>query len=103
MRVRLKGINSITKTLADGTRRTYYYAWKGGPLLRGEPGTPEFVQSYNEAVARKVVPPGGTLLSVLQPTKQAAISRASPPSRARAMSGTSSASKRNSATTRSRG
>src|SRR5262249_56832251 len=34
--------------------------------LRGEPGTPEFIASYNEAVARKVVPPRGTLLSVLQ-------------------------------------
>jgi integrase len=66
MRVRLKGINSITKTLADGTSRTYYYAWKGGPPLRGEPGTPEFIASYNEACARKVVPPRGTLLSVLQ-------------------------------------
>ena len=51
MRVRLKGINSITKKLADGTRRTYWYAWKGGPALRGEPGTPEFVASYNEAAA----------------------------------------------------
>jgi integrase len=65
MRVRLKGINSITKRLADGTSRTYYYAWKGGPPLRGEPGTPEFQASYNEAVARKVVAPSGTLLSLL--------------------------------------
>jgi integrase len=66
MRVRLKGINSVRKRLADGTRRTYWYAWKGGPSLRGEPGTPEFVASYNEAIARKVVPPRGALLSVLQ-------------------------------------
>ena len=66
MRVRLKGINSITKKLADGTRRTYWYAWKGGPALRGEPGTPEFIASYNAATAAKVVPPRGTLLSVLQ-------------------------------------
>jgi integrase len=66
MRVRLRGLNSITKRLADGTRRTYWYAWKGGPPLRGEPGTPEFIASYNEAAARKVVPPRGTLLSVLQ-------------------------------------
>jgi integrase len=66
MRVRLKGLNSITKKLADGTRRTYWYAWKGGPPLRGEPGTPEFVASYNEAAARRIVPPSGTLLSVLR-------------------------------------
>jgi integrase len=66
MRIRLKGINPVPKTLADGTRRTYYYAWKGGPRLHGEPGTPEFIASFNEACARKVVPPTGKLLSVLQ-------------------------------------
>jgi integrase len=66
MRVRLKGINSRRKALADGTVRTYYWAWKGGPPLRGEPGTPEFIASYNEAVARKVMPPTGVILSVLQ-------------------------------------
>lgn len=66
MRIRLRGLNSITKRLADGSRRTYWYAWKGGPPLRGEPGTPEFIASYNEAVASKVTPPRGKLLSVLQ-------------------------------------
>jgi integrase len=66
MRMRLKGINSITKRLADGTRRTYWYAWKGGPPLRGEPGTPEFVASYNAAVATKVATPQGTLLAPLR-------------------------------------
>jgi len=64
--VRLKGLNSVTKRLADGRTVSYYYAWKGGPPLRGEPGTPEFIHSYNEAIARKVTPPRGTLLSVLQ-------------------------------------
>jgi integrase len=66
VRVRLRGVNSVTKRLADGTRRTYWYAWKGGPPLRGEPGTPEFIASYNEACARRVIPPTGTLLSILQ-------------------------------------
>jgi integrase len=66
MRIRLRGINRVTKRLADGTQRTYWYAWKGGPPLCGEPGTPEFMSSYNEAISRKVVPPRGTLLSVLQ-------------------------------------
>ena len=66
MRVRLRGINQVTKQFADGTQRTYWYAWKGGPPLRGEPGTPEFVASYNEAISNKVTPPRGNLLSVLQ-------------------------------------
>jgi integrase len=65
MRVRLKGINSRRKRLADGTIRTYWYAWKGGPPLRGEPGTPEFIASYNEAVAQKIAPPSGVLLALL--------------------------------------
>jgi integrase len=66
VRIRLKGINSKRKRLTDGSWRTYYYAWKGGPPLRGEPGTPEFVASYNAAVASKVIPPTGVLLSLLQ-------------------------------------
>jgi len=66
VRVRLKGLNSKTKRLADGRRVTYYYAWKGGPPLRGEPGSPEFIASYNEAVARKVAAPSGLLISILQ-------------------------------------
>jgi len=66
MRVRLRGINSKRKKLADGSFRTYYWAWKGGPPLRGEPRSPEFVASYNEAIAKKVIPPRGKLLSVLQ-------------------------------------
>ena len=66
MRVRLKGLNSVTKRLADGRTVSYYYAWKGGPPLRGEPGTPEFIHSYNQAIASKVVPPQGALLSILQ-------------------------------------
>jgi integrase len=66
MRVRLRGTNCTRKTLASGEVVTYYYAWKGGPALRGQPGTPEFVQSYNEAIGQKVKAPDGVLLSVLQ-------------------------------------
>ena len=66
MRVRLRGINRKRKRLADGSYRTYYWAWKGGPPLRGELGTPEFVASYNEAVARKVSPPRGVPTTPLQ-------------------------------------
>jgi integrase len=66
MRIRLKGINSVTKRLSTGERVTYWYAWKGGPRLPGKPGTPEFVAAYNEAVKRKVEPPAGKLLAILQ-------------------------------------
>lgn len=49
--IKLKG---IAKVKAKG--RTYWYAWRGGPPLRGEPGSPEFVASYNEAVAEARAP-----------------------------------------------
>jgi integrase len=64
MRTRLKGINSIRKQRADGCWVTYYYAWKGGPRLHGEPGTPEFIASYNQAVAIKNPSVGKTVSSL---------------------------------------
>jgi Phage integrase, N-terminal SAM-like domain len=65
VRVRLKDINSVNKTLKDGTTVTYWYAWKGGPRLDGEPGDPKFIASYNRAVASMVTPSPGILLNVL--------------------------------------
>lgn len=66
MRVRLKGLHTATKRLADGTVRKYYYAWPKGPALPGRPGDPEFIAAYNEAVSRKRQPPQGVLLSIVQ-------------------------------------
>jgi integrase len=65
MRVRLRGINSVARTLKDGTRVTYWYAWKGGPRLDGQPGDREFIASYNRAVASLTAPAEGLLLNVL--------------------------------------
>jgi hypothetical protein len=42
MRVKLKGV--ATKLLASGEKVTYYYAWRGGTQLGGQPDSPEFVQ-----------------------------------------------------------
>jgi integrase len=44
-RVELKGIAKVTSK-----GREYWYAWRGGPRLRGKPGSPEFLASYNEAI-----------------------------------------------------
>jgi integrase len=66
MRVRLKGINSVRKRLADGTIKIFWYAWKSGPPLRGEPGSPEFHASYNAAIATRITQPAGRLSSILQ-------------------------------------
>ena len=64
MRVPLKGVNSKTKRLADGTVKTYYWAWKGGPPLPGKPGDPEFIAAYHEAHKRDA-PDTGQLSSVI--------------------------------------
>src|SRR5215469_1994872 len=51
MNIDLKGIHIV-----HSKRRTYYYAWRGGPRLRGAPGSPEFINSYNQAIADRVAP-----------------------------------------------
>jgi integrase len=65
MRVRLKGVSCATKTLADGRKVAYFYAWRGGPRLEGAPGSPEFVASYRDAVARRPRPSAGNLATLL--------------------------------------
>jgi integrase len=60
VKVELRG---IAKTKAKG--RTYYYAWRGGPRLRGQPGSPEFHQSYNEAIESRRTPEPGRFRSLI--------------------------------------
>lgn len=49
MRVKLAGINTVRKRLADGSVRLYYYHRATGKPLRGEPGTDVFLKSFAEA------------------------------------------------------
>jgi integrase len=65
MRVRLKGIASATATLSNGERVAYYYAWRGGPRLVGEPGSPEFLASYESAHRNKRTPDPSLFRSVI--------------------------------------
>jgi integrase len=44
VKVDMKGLYRVT---AKG--RDYYYAWRGGPKVTGEPGSAEFIRSYAEA------------------------------------------------------
>ncbi len=68
--MRLKGVHRVRKTLKDGSQSVYHYAWRGGPPLTGDPGSPEFVASYHRAhEARKSVP-GGTVFSLVAHYKQ---------------------------------
>jgi integrase len=63
--VRLKGLEQFTKRLKDGRHVTYWYAWRGGPRLPGQPGSPEFMAAYNAAVAVRRAPGDETLTGLV--------------------------------------
>ena len=71
MRKHLPGVASATKKLADGTRREYYYAWRGGPLLKAQDGTPlqpedpRFFVAYTDAHRARKIPGQGKMLSLV--------------------------------------
>ena len=56
MRIKLTGINKVRKPQADGTIKTHYYHRRTRTPLKGEPGTPEFLASYNEAERKPTRP-----------------------------------------------
>src|SRR5450759_1200448 len=49
VRIRLKGINTVTKKLADGTVKKFHYHRATGTALKGAPGSPEFIKSFAAA------------------------------------------------------
>jgi hypothetical protein len=48
-----KGVHHVAKP----NGKDYFYAYKGGPPLKGRPGTTEFYQSYLDALAGKGTSP----------------------------------------------
>ena len=102
MRIDLKGIHSTYAKLADGSNKIYWYAWRGGPRLRGEPGSPDFIASYNEAVAQRVPSPEGRLQSLLEVSSKAGIFARCASAPASTTSARSSSLKRSLASSRSR-
>lgn len=65
MLMRVKGIHSAKVKLADGSKRTYYYAWKGGPRIKAEPGTAEFIAAYNKLIAARQAHTVGRLAEII--------------------------------------
>ena len=72
MLVKLKGLAKTNKRLADGSIRTYFYAWRGGPLLKnrdGEPiqrkDDPEIHVAFADAHRELRERPKGTLGSII--------------------------------------
>jgi hypothetical protein len=50
---------------ASGATKKYYYALKNGPHINAEPGTPEFLRLYDEAVASLKERPNGTMRAMI--------------------------------------
>jgi hypothetical protein len=64
VRVELKGIHRVSRRLAKG-KRVHYYAWRGGPKITAEPGTPEFIEQYNEAHRSRRKPDRSTFSTLI--------------------------------------
>ena len=63
LRINLKGVHRVRKTLADGTSVEYHYAWRGGPRIWDKsksygPNTIEYVEAYRYATAARTVTKG---------------------------------------------
>jgi integrase len=65
VRVRLKGLHRVRWPLKDGTFATYCYAWRGGPRVSGQHGTPEFFQSYYDALKQRSAPAKGLFFALI--------------------------------------
>lgn len=65
MRVDLKGLHKVRKRLAGGKAEIYYYAWRGGPRIDAEPGTPDFVRLFSEAAANRKKPTTRTVFALI--------------------------------------
>jgi len=62
--IKLKGVNPVRDSRTGEMR---YYAWrgKGAPRLRGEPGSAEFMTSYNEAMTNRRPEDAGTIRGLI--------------------------------------
>jgi len=58
--VELKGVHKVR-----GGGRVYYYAWRGGPRLEGEPGSADFLRQFQEAHRARKQVVDGTFRAIL--------------------------------------
>lgn len=71
MRVKLKGLTKVKKTLATGKTIYYCYAWRGGDLLKNskgepiQPGDPLLIKAYAEATKNRHVDYSDTMDAII--------------------------------------
>lgn len=67
----LPGLAVATKRLADGSTRKYFYAWRGGPMLKADDGTPlqigdpRLIAAYSKAHEDRKKPAAGNMMSII--------------------------------------
>jgi len=65
----MKGVHKVTRKLAGGGVAVHFYAWRGGPKIKAEPGTPDFFAEWQAHVAgradHRVTHHAGTLQQII--------------------------------------
>jgi integrase len=56
VQVDLKGIHKVKRRLAGGGQTVHFYAWRGGPKIDAEPGTPQFIAEFQTLTAARDKP-----------------------------------------------
>ena len=102
MRINAKGLHWTAVTLADGTKKTYWYAWRGGPRLDRRLWLARVHRQFQRRHRHQGRAPEGRLLSLLQGYQQSQDFSPCASAPAPTTSSRSSRSSRNSATPRSR-
>jgi integrase len=69
--IRLKHIKVVQKRLADGSTKVFRYHRRTGKKIDGEPGTPEFLRSYEAASRSAIRADTDTLASLIRRYKRA--------------------------------
>ncbi len=70
MRIDLPNIHTVKKRLSDGREKRYYYHRLTRRRITGEPGTPEFIESYHAAALAGAGPAKGTLAAIIHDFKR---------------------------------
>jgi integrase len=69
-RIRIKHVNTVRRRLGDGTYRIHRYHRLTGQKLVGEPGSPEFRESYAEAELHAIRKPSTGLAGLIAKYKE---------------------------------
>lgn len=71
MEIKMVGIHTVKKRLADGSIKTHYYAWRGGPAMKEDPGSEQFMAEFLRLKKTKEkLAPVGNMVSLIKAYKK---------------------------------